>query len=112
MKAIEHTHFFMMMIPPIIYHIKRAEQQAMMTAIFFMMPAMLLSGIFSPIESMPKTIQYITVLNPLKYFVRAVRGILLKGNDFLILWPQVLALVIFGITAIVLSSLRFEKHLE
>jgi len=92
--------------------ISRTQQQAMMTAIIFMMPAMLLSGIFSPIESMPKAIKYITVLNPLKYFVRAVRGILLKGNDFLILWPQVLALVIFGITAIILSSLRFEKHLE
>lgn len=92
--------------------ISRTQQQAMMTAIFFMMPAMLLSGIFSPIESMPKIIQYITVLNPLRYFVKAVRGILLKGNDFLILWPQVLALIIFGGAAIILSSLRFKKHLE
>jgi len=92
--------------------ISRTQQQAMMTAIFFMMPAMLLSGIFSPIENMPKIIQYITILNPLKYFARAVRGILLKGNDFLILWPQVLALAIFGISAIILSSLRFKKHLE
>jgi ABC-2 type transport system permease protein len=84
----------------------------MMTAIFFMMPAMLLSGIFSPVESMPEIIQYITVLNPLKYFAKAVRGILLKGNGFMILWSQVLALVIFGITAAILSSLRFKKHLE
>jgi len=92
--------------------ISRTQQQAMMTAIFFMMPAMLLSGIFSPVESMPKIIQYITILNPLKYFAKAVRGILLKGNDFSILWPQVLVLVIFGIAATILSSLRFKKHLE
>jgi ABC-2 type transport system permease protein len=92
--------------------ISRTQQQAMMTAIFFMMPAMLLSGIISPVESMPEIIQYITVLNPLKYFAKAVRGILLKGNGFMILWPQVLALVIFGITATILSSLRFKKHLE
>jgi len=92
--------------------ISRTQQQAMMTAIFFMMPAMLLSGIFSPVESMPRIIQHITFLNPLKYFVKAVRGILLKGNGFLILWPQVLALIVFGITAIILSSLRFKKHLE
>ena len=92
--------------------ISRTQQQAMMTAFFFAMPAMLLSGIFSPIENMPKIIQYITLLNPLRYFSTAVRGILLKGNDISILWPQVLALFIFGITASVFSSLRFRKYLE
>ncbi|MFQ6082324.1 MAG: ABC transporter permease [Candidatus Aminicenantia bacterium] len=92
--------------------ISRTQQQAMMTAFFFIMPAMLLSGIFSPIESMPKIIQYITYLNPLRYFGKVVRGILLKGNDFSILWPQVLALFIFGIVASIFSSLRFKKRLE
>ena len=92
--------------------ISRTQQQAMMTAFFFAMPAMLLSGIFSPIENMPKIIQYITLLNPLRYFSTAVRGILLKGNDISILWPQVLALFIFGITASIFSSLRFRKYLE
>jgi ABC-2 type transport system permease protein len=92
--------------------ISRTQQQAMTTAFFFIMPAMLLSGIFSSVDSMPKAVQYITVLNPLKYFVKAVRGILLKGNGFSILWPQVLALLVFAMTAVVLSSLRFKKHLE
>jgi len=84
----------------------------MMTALFFIMPAMLLSGIFSPIESMPRIIQYITLLNPLRFFGKAVRMILLKGNGLSILWPEVLALLIFGLAAIILSSLRFQKHLE
>lgn len=92
--------------------VSRTQQQAMMSAFFFIVPAMLLSGIFSPIESMPKIIQHITLLNPLMYFSQAVRGILLKGNDFSILWPQVLALFIFGITAVTLSSLRLKKYLE
>ncbi|NIM57871.1 MAG: ABC transporter permease [Candidatus Aminicenantes bacterium] len=92
--------------------ISRTQQQAMMTAFFFAMPAMLLSGIFFPIENMPRIIQYITLLNPLRYFSTAVRGILLKGNDITILWPQVLALFFIGITASVLSSLRFKKYLE
>jgi ABC-2 type transport system permease protein len=73
---------------------------------------MLLSGIFSPIENMPPFIQYITFLNPLRYFGQAVRGILLKGNNISILWPQVLALFAFGTVASILSSLRFKKHLE
>jgi len=92
--------------------ISRTQQQAMMTAFFFILPAMLLSGIFSPIESMPQIIQYMTLFNPLRYFSKAVRGILLKGNGPSILWPQILALLIFGFAAIILSSLRFKKHLE
>jgi len=92
--------------------VSRTQQQAMMSAFFFIVPAMLLSGIFSPIESMPQSIQYITLLNPLRYFSQAVRGILLKGNDFSILWPQVLALFVFGLAALFFSSLRFKKRLE
>jgi|Deesub1362B_J571_1020462.scaffolds.fasta_scaffold00693_13 ABC-2 type transport system permease protein len=92
--------------------ISRTQQQAMMTAFFFILPAMLLSGIFSPIENMPQIIQYITYLNPLRYFVKLIRGILIKGNDLSILWPEVLVLFIFGIIATTLSSLRFKKHIE
>jgi ABC-2 type transport system permease protein len=92
--------------------ISKTQQQAIMTALFFIMPAMLLSGIFSPIESMPRIIQHITLLNPLRHFGKAVRGILLKGNDLSILWPEVLALFLFGVAALLFSSLRFRKHLE
>jgi len=92
--------------------ISRTQQQAMMTAFFFIIPAMLLSGIFSPIENMPRIIQHITLLNPLRYFSTAIRGILLKGNGISVLWPQVLALFVFGIAASVYSSLRFKKYLD
>ena len=92
--------------------ISRTQQQAMMTTFFFNMPAMLLSGIFSPIESMPRIIQYLTYLNPLRYYVQAVRGILLKGNGFSQLWPEILVLFVFGVFASIFSSLRFKKYLE
>jgi ABC-2 type transport system permease protein len=92
--------------------VSRTQQQAMMSAFFFVVPAMLLSGVFSPIETMPKAAQYITYLNPLRYFSTAVRGILLKGNGIDVLWPQILALLIFGVAASVFSSLRFRKYLE
>jgi ABC-2 type transport system permease protein len=92
--------------------ISRTQGQAMMSAMFFVMPAMLLSGVFSPIESMPKIIQLITYLNPLRYFGKIVRGILLKGNGFSILWPELTALLAFGVATIVLSSIRFKKRLE
>lgn len=92
--------------------ISRTQAQVMMSAIFFVMPAMLLSGIFTAIEGMPKAIQVLTYLNPLRYFGKVVREILLKGNGFSILWPDLLALFLFGMTTIILSSLRFKKHLE
>jgi len=92
--------------------VSRTQQQAMMTSFFILMPAMLLSGIFSPIESMPRIIQHITLLNPLRYFSKAVRGILLKGNGLAELGTDVTALLIFGSVTLLLSSLRFRKHLE
>lgn len=92
--------------------VSRTQQQAMATSLFFLMPAMLLSGIFTPVESMPRVIQYFTLLNPLRFFGKAVRGILLKGNGLSVLWPEVLALLLFGFAALVFSSLRFRKYLE
>jgi len=92
--------------------LSRTQQQAMTSSLFFLMPAMLLSGIFTPIESMPQIIQYLTALNPLRYFGRAIRGILLKGNGLSILWPEVLILFLFGLGALAFSSLRFKKYLE
>ena len=92
--------------------ISRTQGQAMTSVLFFLMPAMLLSGIFTPLESMPKVIQHLTLLNPLRYFGRAVRGILLKGNGPAVLWPEILALFLFGLLTLGVSSLRFRKYLE
>ena len=92
--------------------VSRTQQQAMMTAFVFILPAMLLSGIFSPIESMPRPAQILTYANPLRYFGRIVRGILLKGNGLNILWPELLTLFLSGLALLTISSLRFKKRLE
>jgi len=92
--------------------LSRTQGQAMITAIFYVMPAMLLSGIISPIESMPAVIRAITYLNPLRYYGKIVREILVKANGPSILWPDLAVLFAFGVVTIVLSSLRFRKYLE
>jgi len=92
--------------------ISRTQQQAMMSTFFFMMPAVLLSGFMFPIENMPVVIQYITYLNPLRYFFIIITGIFLKGTGLDILWPQMLALGIIGIIILAVSILRFRKRLE
>ena len=56
--------------------------------------------------------QYLTYLDPLRYFMEIVRSIFLKGVGIEVLWPQVLALFLFGITILGLSALRFHKRLD
>ena len=48
----------------------------------------------------------------MRYFLEIVRGIFLKGSGFAVLWPQMLALAVFGVTILTLSSMRFRKRLD
>ena len=92
--------------------ISHTQQQAMMTFFFLFMPMFLLSGFSFPINSMPVLVQYVTYLNPLRYFMEIIRGIFLKGVGVKILWPQILALSGYGILILVASALRFQKKLD
>jgi ABC-2 type transport system permease protein len=91
--------------------ISSTQQQALMSTFFFFQPAMLLSGFAFPIANMPEAIQYLTYLNPLRYFLIVIRGIFLKGNGAEILWPQMLALLVLGVAVLTASALRFHKRL-
>jgi ABC-2 type transport system permease protein len=93
--------------------IAKSQQQAMLIAQFFIfMPFIFLSGFAFPIANMPTMIQYVTYLFPLRYFLEIVRGIFLKGLGIHDLWTQALALLIFGVTILSLSVMRFRKKLE
>jgi ABC-2 type transport system permease protein len=87
------------------------QQQAMMTAFFFMMPAILLSGFIYPIANMPLPVQWLTFLNPLRYFLVVLRGVFLKGVGLDVLWPQMAALALLGASLLGLAVLRFKKTL-
>ncbi|MFA6109370.1 MAG: ABC transporter permease [Candidatus Latescibacterota bacterium] len=92
--------------------VSRTQQQAMMTSVFFViLPMMLLSGFAFPIENMPRPIQYLTYLLPLRYFLVILRGIFLKGVGLELLWPQVAALAGFGTAFLVLAAARFRKRI-
>jgi ABC-2 type transport system permease protein len=92
--------------------ISSTQQQAQISTFFFMMPAFILSGFAFPVENMPEWLQYITYINPLRYFIIVIRGVFLKGIGLDILWPEMLALAILGGLMIVFSSLRFQKRLK
>jgi ABC-2 type transport system permease protein len=91
--------------------ISATQQQALMSVFLFFFPANLLSGFIFPINNMPRIIQYITYIDPLRYFMVILRGIFLKGVGLSILWPQILALFVMGVIILTISSLRFHKTL-
>ncbi|MGC8759542.1 MAG: ABC transporter permease [Bryobacteraceae bacterium] len=92
--------------------VSHTQQQAMMASFFFFQPAFMLSGFAFPIRNMPEPVQWLTYLNPLRYFMEIVRGVFLKGSGAGQLWPQLAALAAMGVTIVVLSALRFHKRLE
>jgi len=92
--------------------ISSTQQQAMMTTFFFILPFFMLSGFVFPIDNMPEVVQWLTLLNPLRYFLVIVRGIFLKGVAMDVLWPQFLALAILGGLVFSGAIMRFRKRLD
>jgi ABC-2 type transport system permease protein len=92
--------------------VSQTQQQAMMSTFFFYFPAVLLSGFMFPIANMPRIIQWLTYLNPLRYFLIIVRGIFLKGVGPATLWPQMLALAVMGVASLGFASRRFHKTIS
>ncbi len=89
--------------------VSRTQQQAMMSTFFFFFPAVLLSGFMFPIANMPEPVQWLTYINPLRYFLVIVRGIFLKGIGADILWPQMAVLAVMGTTVLWVASRRITK---
>ena len=82
----------------------QTQQQAMMTTFFCFFPAMLLSGFAFPIANMPEPVQWLTLVNPIRYFLVIVRSIFLKGVGVEVLWSQMWPLLAMGLTALFLGG--------
>ncbi len=92
--------------------VSQTQQQAMMATMIFFQPFFMLSGFTFPIRNMPQLAQWLTFVNPVRYFMEIVRGVFLQGAGVAALWPQMVALAVFGVTILWLSVQRFHKHLE
>lgn len=85
------------------------QQQAMFIAWFFMVIFILMSGLFTPIESMPKWAQILTEFNPIKYFVEVMRMVMLKGSSFIDILPQLLKTLIYALVMNGLAVWSYKK---
>jgi len=89
--------------------ITHTQQQAMFIAFFFMIVFILMSGLFTPVESMPSWARVINHINPIYYFIRVMRMVLLKGSQFVDIRKEFFALLIYSIVTITMSTWRYRK---
>lgn len=85
------------------------QQQALLTAFFILMPNVLLSGFMFPIRNMPEPIQYLTYINPMRWFLQILHGIIVKGGGAVSLASPIIAQTILAILFLTLASIRFRK---
>ena len=91
--------------------VSTTQQQAMMGTFFFYLPAVLLSGFMFPIANMPSAVQWLTLANPLRYFLVILRGVFLKGIGLDVLWPHFAVLAGMGLLVLAVATSRFKKTL-
>ena len=106
------TSFYLLVILGIGFFISNfteTQQQAMFISWFFTVIFILMSGLFTPIESMPVWAQYITEFNPIKYFVQVMRMVMLKGSNFTDILPLFIKTVIYAIIMNTLAVISYKK---
>jgi len=89
--------------------ITETQQQAMFISWFFLMIFVLMSGLFTSTESMPQWAQYLNYINPIAYFIKIIRMILLKGSGFNDIFKELIILGSYGITVLTLAVARYRK---
>lgn len=85
------------------------QQQAMFVTFFIIMIYLLMSGLFTPVRSMPHWAQLMTELNPVKHFITVMRGVMIRGAGFADVWREFVVLAAFGVTFLGLAVHRHGR---
>ncbi|MFO1223556.1 MAG: ABC transporter permease [Burkholderiaceae bacterium] len=88
------------------------QLQAMQLTFFYFLPTVLLSGFMFPFQGMPRWAQWIGEVLPATYFMRLVRGILLKGNGWSDLWPDIWPMLVFTVVVMAFALAFYRKTLD
>lgn len=87
------------------------QQQAFLGAFLFTIPAVLLSGLMTPILAIPGWLRPVTLVNPLRWYAEIMRGVLMRGAGLADLWLQFLVLLVIGLAILGAATLRFHRRL-
>jgi len=88
------------------------QQEAMLTVWMTLLPGIFLSGFFFPLQAMPKVLQWVSYLMPLRYYLSIIRSLMLKASSVQALQQEIVALAIFGVSLMTIAALRFRKRLD
>ncbi|HRQ63630.1 MAG TPA: ABC transporter permease [Xanthomonadaceae bacterium] len=91
--------------------VTRTLQQALLLGFFALFPILFLSGTMTPIESMPPTLQALSLLSPLRHYFEIILGVFLKGAGWADLWPQALALLAIGVPLYAAAMAAFRRRI-
>jgi ABC-2 type transport system permease protein len=86
------------------------QQQGLLGVFLFLVPAVILSGFATPIANMPVAVQWLTLANPMRYFLVIVRGVFLRGSDVMSLWSQYLPLALIGLLSMAVATWMFRHR--
>ena len=92
--------------------IANTQQEAMLIVWMLLLPGLFLSGFFFPLEAMPKILQWISYVFPIRYYLMIIRSLMIKGVGAWVLRNEIIALTIFGVSIMTLAALRFRKRLD
>ncbi len=87
------------------------QQQALLTSFLILMPSVMLSGFMFPISNMPDAVRYATILNPMRWYLEILRGIVMKDIGISALWPAIVAQTVLSFTFLTIAIGRFKKTL-
>jgi ABC-2 type transport system permease protein len=92
--------------------VSNTQQQAMFVTFFIVLVCIMMSGIFTAVESMPQWAQWLNKINPVYYFMRGVRMILLKGSEFKHLIAEFISLLVYALVILRLAVWKYKKTVE
>lgn len=92
--------------------LSNTQQQAILGSFIFMTPAVLLSGYATPVENMPEWLQYITLINPLRYYLVIAKGLFLKDMPAKIVWENIWPICLIACCTLTGATLFFRKKIS
>ena len=92
--------------------VSSTQQQSLFFSWFSMVLFLLLSGLFTPIENIPRAFRWLADINPLRYFIKIIREIFLKGNGIAYFYKDLLIIAVITAVVLTLSMLTFKRTVQ
>jgi ABC-2 type transport system permease protein len=87
------------------------QQQGLLGGFLFLVPSIILSGFATPIANMPPAVQYLTLINPMRYFLVVLRSVFLEGGSASLLWPEYWPMAVIGVLNLALAAWLFRHRM-